>query len=60
MSQLMSSMKLAIYPSIALFLFLAVFLGVLWMVLRSSRSQMSSHASIPLDDEPVTPRSPKP
>jgi hypothetical protein len=48
----MSSLKLAFYPTVAMFIFLAVFVAVLWRVCRTPAVEASRHASIPLDDEP--------
>jgi len=52
MSALMSSLKLAFFPTVAMLIFLAVFIAVLWRVFRTPASQASRHASIPLEDEP--------
>jgi|GEM_PF-5262615 len=48
----MSSLKLAFYPTVAMLIFLAVFIAVLWRVFRTPAAEAARQASIPLDDEP--------
>ena len=57
LGEIMSHMNLAVFPQIGLILFLTIFVGAMWRVLRSSRSEMRACAAIPLDDDAVvTPR----
>lgn len=50
MTQLISSMKLAFFPTVALLLFLAVFIAVLWKLLSREAGRVQELASIPLED----------
>lgn len=57
MSALMSSMKLAIFPIVALVLFLLAFAMVVIRVYsKKERPEMDRAANIPIDDHVVTPR----
>lgn len=51
LSELMSQMDLAIYPQVALVIFLGVFVGVLYRVFSRRYTQDYEEASrLPLDD----------
>ncbi len=41
---------MAVFPEIATILFLSVFVGVLWYVIRAPRQEMNSYANLPLDE----------
>lgn len=57
MSALMSSMKLAAFPIIAMVLFLAAFAVILGRVMFSkSGAELERAGRIPIDDGVVTPR----
>jgi cbb3-type cytochrome oxidase subunit 3 len=63
MSDVMSSLGLAIFPIIALVLFLSVFIGVVLQVTRRNRkSTLDNAAFLPLADEVASTRlaSPQP
>lgn len=54
LSDLMSGMKLSTWPILALVLFAAVFVSVLWRTFRrSARQDHAESAQLPLDDAPV-------
>lgn len=54
LSDLMSGMRLSDWPTMALVLFAAVFVSVLWRTFRrSARQQHSETARLPLDDGPI-------
>jgi len=54
LSDLMSGMKLSSWPIMALVLFAAVFVSVLWRTFRrSARKDMAETAQLPLDDAPI-------
>ncbi len=60
MTALISSLKLALFPIIALVLFGLAFTVVLLQVYRrGARTAADRHAAIPLADEPVEPRLPR-
>jgi hypothetical protein len=50
MSSIMSSMELWIWPSVAMVIFLGVFVGVAIRVLRSTKAECDHNANIPLFD----------
>jgi uncharacterized membrane-anchored protein YhcB (DUF1043 family) len=50
MSSIMSSMELWVWPSIAMVIFLGVFIGVAIRVLRATKAECEHNASIPLCD----------
>jgi hypothetical protein len=61
LSDIMSRLDLAVYPEVALVLFLGVFAAVMIRVYGRSRSQeMSRAASMPLEDPPTTVNGSKP
>jgi cbb3-type cytochrome oxidase subunit 3 len=54
LTDLMSGMKLSTWPIMALALFLAVFVSVMWRTFRkSARQDHAETAQLPLDDAPV-------
>lgn len=50
MSSIMSSMELWVWPSIAMVIFLGVFVGVAIRVARATKDECDHNASIPLFD----------
>ncbi len=50
MSSIMSSMELWVWPSIAMVIFLGVFVGVAIRVIRTTKDECDHIASIPLFD----------
>lgn len=50
MSSIMSSMELWIWPSMAMVLFLLVFVGVAMRVLRATKQECEHNAGLPLFD----------
>ncbi len=59
MTQIVSFLDLAIFPSLALVFFLAAFIAVIWNVFSTSKQEITAAANIPLDDDVVfTPRTP--
>ncbi len=54
LTDLMSGMKLSSWPTMALVVFMTVFVAILWRTFRkSARAEMSQAAQLPLDDAPV-------
>lgn len=51
LSDIMSNMGLAIYPTVALLMFLAVFIAVAWRAMRSRREELDVYACLPLSDD---------
>ncbi|HYE62933.1 MAG TPA: hypothetical protein VD997_13135 [Phycisphaerales bacterium] len=51
LSDILGHLDLTVWPKMALVLFLAVFAGVTWRVLRTSRADIARAASLPIDDE---------
>ncbi len=60
LSDIVGHAGLSIYAQVALVIFLAAFVAIIWWVFRpSARARFRRDAMIPLDDEtPVTPRTP--
>ena len=50
LSDIMSNMGLAIYPTVALVLFLAIFAGVVWRLLRIGREEIEACARLPFSE----------
>ena len=61
LSDIMAHAGLAFYPTVALVLFLVVFVAILiWVFSRSNRDRWASDARMPLDDvHPQQPRARK-
>jgi len=51
LSEIMSSMDLAVWPQIGLILFLAAFLAIVVRVLRRKRPDLDQIAALPLADD---------
>lgn len=51
LSDIVGHLDLTVWPKMALVIFLCVFAGVTWRVLRASRDEMARAASLPIDDE---------
>jgi len=50
LSDIMGRMDLALYPQVAMVLFMGVFVAVTWRVMRRPGSEMARHASMILDE----------
>ena len=50
MSSIMSSMELWVWPSVAMVIFLGVFVGVALRVARSTKAECDHNAGLPLFD----------
>jgi cbb3-type cytochrome oxidase subunit 3 len=61
LTEIMSNAGLSRYAEIALLLFFAAFLLILWRIFRPGRRKwFEQQARLPLDDDPdATPRSPR-
>lgn len=58
LSEIMSGAGLSIFPQVGLVIFLAVFVAVVWRVLRHrSTPESARFESLPLDDHPSAPPS---
>ncbi|MEM7136769.1 MAG: cbb3-type cytochrome c oxidase subunit 3 [Myxococcota bacterium] len=55
-SEFLTASPALLYPSIALLLFVAVFVGIVVRVFRMKKSEADKLARIPLEDEPVEDR----
>jgi hypothetical protein len=54
LSELMSSMDLAVYPQVALVIFLAVFASVTWRIFtQRGREECRAMAVLPLEEDPA-------
>jgi cbb3-type cytochrome oxidase subunit 3 len=51
LSDIVGHMDLAVWPKMALVLFLAVFVAVTWRALRTSKAEMDRAASLPINDD---------
>lgn len=57
LSDIMSNMGLAIYPTVALVLFVAIFAGVVWRLVRSRREELDAFAQLPFSENCCGPAS---
>lgn len=55
LSDIMSHMGLAFYPTVALVLFLSVFVIIAWRTLRTRREQVDRWSNLPLGEDDTAP-----
>jgi hypothetical protein len=51
LSDIVGHLDLTVWPKMALVLFLGVFAGVIWRVIRTSKGEMAAAGALPIEDE---------